>query len=342
MIWQRYGDAQPIEDRYAALRLYMTQWQKFATQVDKAKNGKAKSKKGKSDYRIIGDWVALEKGTSREFIGRVFGYLLSRHMAEFARITGHDGDVRTFTDLAAHFRAEVIRKHIAPDGTVTGDTQTAYALVCRHHLYEPAQEQLIHEKFHQRMLADKYAVLTGFHGAGNLLQGLTAVGLATDAGKTILNEVPPSWGGMVKLGATTIWERWEGKSADGFYSPKMNSFNHYTFGGCGEWMIGYLVGLRQNRRDSRSFTSNRRSFRDSLGRRPASSRLTAPSRIVGSAKTATLRCVWSFRPTAQPASSCRPKPRILHSRVAESPCRQPADDPEVLVKSGRHEFSWAE
>jgi len=50
----------------------------------------------------------------------------------------------------------------------------------------------------------------------------------------------------VKLGATTIWERWEGKNADGtFYSPKMNSFNHYTFGGCGEWMMGYLVGLRE-------------------------------------------------------------------------------------------------
>jgi alpha-L-rhamnosidase len=24
----------------------------------------------------------------------------------------------------------------------------------------------------------------------------------------------------------------------------LNSFNHYTFGGCGEWMMGYLVGLQ--------------------------------------------------------------------------------------------------
>ena len=24
----------------------------------------------------------------------------------------------------------------------------------------------------------------------------------------------------------------------------MNSFNHYTFGGCGEWLMGFLVGLR--------------------------------------------------------------------------------------------------
>ncbi len=238
MIWQRYGDAQPIQENYAALRFYMTQWQKFAVEVDQPK-------RGKPDYRIIGDWVALEKGTSREFIGRVFGYMLSGHMADFARLTGHDEDVRPFTALAAHFRSEIIQKHIAPDGTVTGDTETAYALVCRYHLYEPTQEKLIREKFQNRMLADHYTVLTGFHGAGNLLQGLTEIGLPADAAKTILNEEPPGWGGMVKLGATTIWERWEGKNADGtFYSPGMNSFNHYTFGGCGEWMMGYLVGLR--------------------------------------------------------------------------------------------------
>jgi len=240
-IWRRYGDTQPIIDHYAALRLYMTQWEKFAKDVDARDR-----KKGPAPYRIIGDWVSIEKGTSKEFIGRVLGYMLSTQMAEFARLAGQDDDVRTFTDLAAHFRDEVIDKHIGVDGTVDGDTQCAYAYVARLGLYKPEQEDLIRAKFRERMIADHYAVLTGFHGTGNLLQGLTALGLAPEASKTILNEEPPSWGGMVKLGATTIWERWQGKNADGtFYSPKMNSFNHYTFGGCGEWMMGYLVGLRE-------------------------------------------------------------------------------------------------
>ena len=241
-IWQRYGDAQPIRDHYEALRLYMTNWQKFAQQVDVHEQNKSK---GEAPYKIIGDWVSLEHGTTREFIGRVFGYRLSLQMTDFARITGHDADVATFTALASHFRDEVIHKHIAPDGTVTGDTQTAYALVSRYHLYEPAQEPLIRAKFQRRMQADTNAVLTGFHGTGNLLQGLTDIGLPAEAGKTVLNETSPSWGGMVKLGATTIWERWLGKSANGtYFSPAMNSFNHYTFGGCGEWMMGWLVGLR--------------------------------------------------------------------------------------------------
>ncbi len=100
-------------------------------------------------------------------------------------------------------------------------------------------------KFHHRMQADEFRVLTGFNGTGDLLPGLTAIGLAFDAAQTLLNEESPGWGAMVKLGATTIWEHWDGKKADGtFLEPNVNSFNHYTFGGCGEWMMGYLVGLR--------------------------------------------------------------------------------------------------
>jgi alpha-L-rhamnosidase len=242
-IWQRYGDSQPIRDNYAALRLYMTQWEKFAKQVNEFE---AKGK-GQTPYKIIGDWVSIEKGTTREFIGRVLGYLLSKQMADFAEIVGKPEDIRTFTDLAAHFRGEIISKHIAEDGTVTGDTQAAYAYVTRYSLHTPEKGPLLRKKFQERITTDKHGVRTGFHGTGNLLQGLSAIGLPEEAGKNLLNEEFPSWGCMVKRGATTIWEHWDSKNADGsFRSPKMNSFNHYTFGGCGEWMMGYLVGLRND------------------------------------------------------------------------------------------------
>ena len=90
MIWQRYGDPQPIKDRYAALRLYMTQWEKYATEVASSKPDakKTRKSKGQTPSRIIGDWVALEKGTPKELLGCGFGYLLSKHMAEFAHSRG--------------------------------------------------------------------------------------------------------------------------------------------------------------------------------------------------------------------------------------------------------------
>jgi len=48
----------------------------------------------------------------------------------------------------------------------------------------------------------------------------------------------------VKHGATTIWERWDGWTPEkGFQTPKMNSFNHYSLGSCGEWMFDTVAGI---------------------------------------------------------------------------------------------------
>src|SRR6185369_8864764 len=48
----------------------------------------------------------------------------------------------------------------------------------------------------------------------------------------------------VKMGATTIWERWDGQKPDStFETPGMNSFNHYAYGAIGDWMYRKMVGL---------------------------------------------------------------------------------------------------
>jgi alpha-L-rhamnosidase len=55
----------------------------------------------------------------------------------------------------------------------------------------------------------------------------------------------PSWLFEVEQGATSIWERWNGWTPEhGFFSPRMNSFNHYAFGAVGDWMYRYLAGLQ--------------------------------------------------------------------------------------------------
>lgn len=242
-LWQRYGDTRAIEEHYDDLRLYMTQWEKL---IDQLSGRPARGKRGKGgNYKIIGDWVSIEKGTSKEFVGRILGWKLSRMMVDFAGIVGNTEDEKTFAALAERYRKQILDLHLQSDGKVTGDTQCAYAYVARLGLFESKQEQRLREQFHKRMESDEFTVRTGFHGTGQLLQGLTEIGLIDDAARTIFNEKGPGWGAMVQRGATTIWEHWDGKKADGsFYPPKMNSFNHYTFGGCGEWMMGYLVGLR--------------------------------------------------------------------------------------------------
>jgi alpha-L-rhamnosidase len=60
----------------------------------------------------------------------------------------------------------------------------------------------------------------------------------------LLQEKYPSWLYPVKMGATTIWERWDGIKPDGsFQVPSMNSYNHYSYGAIGDWMYRVMVGL---------------------------------------------------------------------------------------------------
>src|ERR1700733_4760793 len=57
----------------------------------------------------------------------------------------------------------------------------------------------------------------------------------------------PSWLYPVKMGATTIWERWDGQKPDSsFQTPGMNSFNHYAYGAIGDWMYRNITGLDTN------------------------------------------------------------------------------------------------
>ena len=87
---------------------------------------------------------------------------------------------------------------------------------------------------------------TGFVGVGYILPVLSAHGHADVAYRLLEQDSPPSWRYMVEAGATTIWERWDGWTAErGFQSAWMNSFNHYALGSVGEWLHRFVLGTDQ-------------------------------------------------------------------------------------------------
>jgi alpha-L-rhamnosidase len=60
----------------------------------------------------------------------------------------------------------------------------------------------------------------------------------------LMQQTYPSWLYPVKMGATTIWERWDGIRTDtSFQDVGMNSFNHYAYGAIGDWMYRVVAGL---------------------------------------------------------------------------------------------------
>jgi alpha-L-rhamnosidase len=73
---------------------------------------------------------------------------------------------------------------------------------------------------------------------------LTRFGYTDIAYSLLTQETYPSWLYPVKMGATTIWERWSGIRPDSSFEPaSMNSFNHYAYGAIGDWMYTVVAGL---------------------------------------------------------------------------------------------------
>ncbi|HBE39718.1 MAG TPA: alpha-L-rhamnosidase, partial [Bacteroidales bacterium] len=85
---------------------------------------------------------------------------------------------------------------------------------------------------------------TGFLGTIYICHELTRAGFTDVAYDLLLQETYPSWLYPVKMGATTIWERWDGQKPDStFQDAGMNSFNHYAYGAIGDWMYRVSAGL---------------------------------------------------------------------------------------------------
>jgi alpha-L-rhamnosidase len=82
---------------------------------------------------------------------------------------------------------------------------------------------------------------TGLVGAQWLMRTLTDNGQADLAYKIATQKTYPGWGYMAEQGATTVWELWNGNTAD----PAMNSGNHVMqIGDLAVWMYEYLAGIR--------------------------------------------------------------------------------------------------
>lgn len=78
---------------------------------------------------------------------------------------------------------------------------------------------------------------TGFVGTPYLLYALSENGYVKTAYDLLLHDKNPSWLFSVDMGATTVWEHWDGIKEDGsFWSKEINSFNHYAYGAVVDWM----------------------------------------------------------------------------------------------------------
>jgi alpha-L-rhamnosidase len=233
-IYACYGDTRIIARHYAA----MAKWIDY---IHKANPNLLWRNRGNNNF---GDWLSIRADTPRDVLATAYFAYDAHLMAQMAHVIGREDDARKYADLFSGIKEAFNRAYVGPEGRIKGDTQTCYVLALRFGL-------LPEEK---RSSAAGYLVAdierrgghlsTGFVGVGYLTPTLTKVGHPDVAYRLLNNDTFPSWGYSIKHGATTIWERWDGWTAEkGFQDPGMNSFNHYSLGSVGEWMYSTVAGI---------------------------------------------------------------------------------------------------
>lgn len=238
-----YGDRYFLEIQYPSMK----KWVEYI----RNKAGDSYIWKGGSKY---GDWLFYhppinnhtepDGHTEHDFISTaMFGYS-TKLLALTAKELGKEDDYKFYSDLFNKIKEVFVHEYVTPAGRVGTGSQTSYALALMFDLL-PAN---IRQKAVQFLVADiksrRNRISTGFVGTSYLCHVLSDMGYTDMAYDLLLQEAYPSWLYPVKMGATTIWERWDGIKTDStFQNAGMNSFNHYAYGAIGDWMYRVCAGI---------------------------------------------------------------------------------------------------
>ena len=239
MLHRQFGDDSAIRRHYPAMKKWMQHMEQTAMQ----------------DYIITkdtyGDWcmppeeqhLIHSQDPARKTDGSILGtsvyYNLLHLMMKFADICGKSQDIAGYQQLADKMKEAYNKKFFNPETAQYGNnTVTANMLSLRLGLVPEGYEQKVFDNIVQKTEVDfKGHVSTGVLGIQHLMRGLTEYGRKDLAYKILTNEDYPSWGYMINKGATTIWELWNGDTAD----PAMNSANHVML--LGDLLIWYYEDL---------------------------------------------------------------------------------------------------
>lgn len=165
--------------------------------------------------------------------------------AAAAEVLGESPVAAYARDLADRLRASFQRNYVGEGGRIQSDCQTVYALAIWFGLLDGEQLDRAGERLAELVAAARHRISTGFAGTPYVLDALTATGHTDVAYEMLLQPEVPGWMYQVRMGATTMWERWDSMLPDGSINPgEMTSFNHYAFGSVADWMHRVVLGLR--------------------------------------------------------------------------------------------------
>ena len=183
------------------------------------------------------------KNTDGQLIATAYFYYFLNRMTEFAEISGNPKDISEFQNLAKEVKTAFNAKFYNTEKyQYDNNTVTANLLPLAFGLVNPSdQNQVFNQMIIRIENQDALHLSTGLIGTQWLMRELTKRSRGDIAFTIATQKTYPSWGYMIENGATTVWELWNGNTAN----PSMNSQNHVMLlGDLVAWMYEDVAGIK--------------------------------------------------------------------------------------------------
>ncbi len=245
MLRTQYADLEIVREAYPNMK----KWHDYMT--------RKYLKDGLMPRDTYGDWcvppdepTAIHtadpfKITRGSYIGGAYFFFLTQTMKDFARLLGKTDDELSFARQAESMRKAFHRTYWDPTArTYSNNTATANILALAFGLVDDNNRKRVADNLVEGIESRfRGHIPTGLVGAQFLMRTLTQIGRPDLAYRFATQTDYPSWGYMIQNNATTIWELWNGNTAD----PAMNSQNHVMLlGDLITWFYENLAGIKSS------------------------------------------------------------------------------------------------
>lgn len=260
--YQARGDRRILEKYYPMMKKYVNACRFWAGLFSL---GKHRYLWNTPSALHFGDWVAPDvpkmsqwqkrsKWTATASLQHTSGLL-----SQIAEILGRSEDAAKYKDIS-HKTADAYCSLLTDEeGTLKEEFQTAYVLPLYFGIFPEKVREKAVNNLARLVEENEYCIGTGFPGTPYILFALADNGRADVAYRMLLQDKCPSWLYEVKMGATTIWERWDGLNEEGVCpigddgTDMMISYNHYASGAVGDFLYRRVAGIEMLRPGYKSF-----------------------------------------------------------------------------------------
>lgn len=251
-LWKQYGDLSIIKDFYEKMKSYAIFMQKRCGKRSLFTSKKTGLKGLDLQYlsnsgRAFGEWSEPEDvykfnfkdfGKAKPEVATAYTSYIMGLMAEMAKALDRLDDAKVFEDFSNNtkrsYQALVRREAFSLDT----NRQAKLVRPLAFNLLDKDQEEFAKKRLIKALDNYGWRIGTGFLSTPLILDVLSKIDLEY-AYRLLENEEMPGWLYMPKMGASTIWENWEGTQA-----KEPASLNHYSKGALCQWVFESMCGIK--------------------------------------------------------------------------------------------------